>query len=121
VMTDKRMPPRCPSCGGELVIVKVACPSCGAEVSGEFDACPVCRLEGDHRKVFEIFLQSRGNIRDVQRALGLSYPTTRIRVEEVFRELGQPSRPPDPLKILQRLRAGEIDLASAEKLIKGDG
>jgi hypothetical protein len=118
-MTGTPLPPKCPSCGGDLLIVKVACPACGAEVSGEFDPCPVCRLEGEHRRVIELFLQSRGNLRDVQRALGVSYPTARVRVEEVFREMGQTPRPPDPLKVLHRLRAGEIDLSAAEKLIRG--
>jgi hypothetical protein len=119
-MTGTPVPPRCPSCGGELVVVKVACPACGAEVSGEFDTCRVCRLDGERRKVFEIFLQARGNLRDVQRVMGVSYPTARARVEEVFRELGQSPRPPDPSKVLQRLRSGEIDVATAEKLLRGD-
>jgi len=118
-MTGTPLPPRCPSCGGELLIVKLACPACGAEVSGEFDTCPVCRLEGEHRKVFEIFLQSRGNLREVQRALGVSYPTARSRVEEVFRALGQAPPRPDPMKVLSRLRKGEIDLEAAERLLKG--
>jgi hypothetical protein len=114
------MPPRCPSCGGALAITRLCCPACGAEVSGDFDMCPVCRLESGHRKMLELFLHARGNLREVQRALGVSYPTARQRVEELFRGLGGETAAADPLAVLRRLRAGEIGVDAAEKLLKGD-
>ena len=38
--------------------------------------------------VLESFLRSRGNLRDMERELSLSYPTVRARVEALIRALG---------------------------------
>lgn len=124
-MPDRSMPSRCPSCSGVLVVTKLVCPDCGSEVAGEFDPCPACRLDGDRRMVFDAFLGARGNLRGVQRELGVSYPTARLRVEEMFRELDAPRSGPSgrhgAMNVLGRLRAGEIDLDEAERLLGGGG
>jgi len=114
------VPPKCPSCGGQLVVVKLACPACGSEVTGDYDLCPVCRLEGEPRRMFDLFMKARGNLKDVQRELGLSYPTTRMRMELMFQQLGQTPAPPDPMAVLNRLRSGEIDAETAGKLLRGE-
>jgi hypothetical protein len=119
-MNEKPTPQRCPSCSGRLRVVKLDCPACQAEVNGSFDPCPVCALEGEARKVFDLWLASRGNLKQVQRELRVSYPTARQRVEEMFRQLeGKPERP-EPATVLARLRAGEIDVAEAERLLRGE-
>ena len=38
--------------------------------------------------MLESFLRSRGNLRDMERELGISYPTVRARVEALVRSLG---------------------------------
>ena len=38
--------------------------------------------------LLESFLRSRGNLRDIERELGISYPTVRARVEALVRALG---------------------------------
>ena len=38
--------------------------------------------------MLESFLRSRGNLRDMERELGISYPTVRGRVEALVRALG---------------------------------
>ncbi len=38
--------------------------------------------------LLESFLRSRGNLRDMERELGISYPTVRSRVEALVRALG---------------------------------
>ena len=124
-MPDRSLPSRCPSCSGILVVTKLVCPDCGSEVAGEFDPCPACRLPGERRIVFDAFLGARGNLREVQRELGVSYPTARLRVEDMFRALGS-SRPGIPgrsgaMNVLERLKAGEIGLDEAERLIGGGG
>ena len=119
-MTVNSLPPRCPSCGGKLLVVKLECPSCEAEVTGKFESCPVCSLEGETRRIFDLFLAARGNLRHVQRELGVSYPTARQRVEEMFRQLAGKPEPQEPREVLARLRAGEIDVEEAERLLRGE-
>ncbi len=38
----------------------------------------------------EVFIKNRGSIRDVERELGVSYPTVRGRLDDVIRALGYP-------------------------------
>jgi len=119
-MSERSIPPSCPSCSKRLVVVRLECPACGSEVTGEFDPCPVCRLPEDSRRLFETFLKARGNLRRVQRELGVSYPTTRQRIEELFQQLGYGSQPADPRAVLARLRSGEITVDEAERRLRGN-
>ena len=119
-MNKSAIPSSCPSCGGSLVVVRLECAQCGTEVTGRFDLCPVCRLDGDIRKLFDLFINARGNLKQVQRDLGLSYPTVRLRFEEMFRKLEQDFAPPDPQEILARVRSGELRVDEAEKLLRGE-
>jgi hypothetical protein len=114
------LPSSCPSCGGGLVVVRLECSECGTEVTGEFELCPVCRLDGDIKKLFDLFIRARGNLKQVQRELGLSYPTVRTRIEEMFRSLGQMKPSRDPKTILAKVRAGEISVDEAEELLRGE-
>ncbi|TME10378.1 MAG: DUF2089 domain-containing protein, partial [Chloroflexi bacterium] len=46
------------------------------------------RLTKEQLALLESFLRSRGNLRDMERELGISYPTVRSRVEALVRALG---------------------------------
>ncbi len=49
------------------------------------------RLTRDQLDFVEVFLQARGKIKDVEAALGISYPTVVSRLEQVVAALGAPS------------------------------
>jgi hypothetical protein len=94
------------------------CESCGVEVSGRFAPCPICLLEGEDRRLFDLFLATRGNLKRIERELGLSYPTVRQRVDDLLRRVRDPKAPPvDRMEILGRVRRGEITVGEAEKLL----
>jgi hypothetical protein len=96
------------------------CGSCGVEVTGEFAPCPVCRLSDPDRELFELFLASRGNLKRMERKLGLSYPTVRARVDDLLHRLGYlRTDPPDRMEVLRRLRDGEIEVDEAVRLLRG--
>ena len=119
-MAGRSIPPCCPSCGATLVVVKLECSACGTEVSGKYDLCPTCRLEGESAQLLELFLDARGNLKQVQRLLGVSYPTVRQRMEEMFRQMEEPPRTADPMSVLRKVRRGELDVDAAERLLRGD-
>ncbi len=119
-MRDRNIPPNCPSCGGSLLVTRMECPDCEAEVTGSFDQCPVCRLEPDTKRLFELFMAARGNVKEVQRALGVSYPTVRQRIDGMFNQLGYDEKPPDAKSILAAVRAGELSVDEAERMLRGD-
>ena len=78
----------CPVCAGELAVMRLRCGSCGTTIDGEFAVGRFARLTREQAQVLESFLRSRGNLRDMERELGISYPTVRARVEALVRSLG---------------------------------
>lgn len=78
----------CPVCAGELAVTRLHCRSCGTTLEGEFSVGRFGRLTKEQLALLESFLRSRGNLRDMERELGISYPTVRSRVEALVRALG---------------------------------
>ncbi len=105
-----RPPQDCPVCGDHLLISQLGCDRCGTALSGRFTTCAFCGLGEAQRELLRVFLVSRGNLKEVERHLGVSYPTARARYEELLTALGL-SEPPevDPrLATLRALASGEI-------------
>jgi hypothetical protein len=78
----------CPVCSAELAVTRLHCRSCGTTLEGEFSVGRFGRLTREQLLLLESFLRSRGNLRDMERELGISYPTVRSRVEALVRALG---------------------------------
>jgi hypothetical protein len=100
---NKRQITRCPVCEGTLHISELACGACGTGLRGNFPLPPLARLAPEHQAFIETFIRSRGVIRDVERALSISYPTVRARLdavvealEEVIAEQAAAAAPPVP-------------------------
>ncbi len=107
-------PSVCPSCGGRLHPVKFVCRSCETSVSGNFAGCPFCSLDETGRNMLELFLIARGNLKSVQRMLGVSYPTARARIEEMFNALeDRMIHDTEPAVVLEKLHRGEISVEDA--------
>lgn len=128
-MNDAYRPPRdCPVCGAGLNVTRLGCGSCGSELSGVFESCAFCGLTETERGLLRVFLVSRGNMREVERHLGVSYPTARQRYADVLAKLGLetddghvPATPPTRDQVLARLATGEIDIETAEQLLHDAG
>lgn len=78
----------CPVCEGELLISRLHCRSCGTALEGEFGVGRFGRLSKEQLSLLESFLRSRGNLKEMERELGISYPTVRGRVDALVRALG---------------------------------
>lgn len=78
----------CPVCEHELSVTRLRCGDCGTTIEGEFGVGRFGRLTREQTTMLESFLRSRGNLRDMERELGISYPTVRARVEALVRALG---------------------------------
>ena len=129
----------CPVCSSELAVTRLHCRSCGTTLEGDFSVGRFGRLSREQLTLLESFLRSRGNLRDMERELGISYPTVRSRVEALVRALGfgprgddddqiddataQPaSTGSDPRQaILERLARHEIGADEAAAAIRGLG
>src|SRR4028119_2415498 len=78
----------CPVCSSELAVTRLHCRSCGTTLEGDFSVGRFGRLTREQLALLESFLRARGNLRDMERELGISYPTVRSRVEALVRSLG---------------------------------
>ena len=78
----------CPVCEGELLISRLHCRSCGTALEGEFGVGRFGRLSKEQLALLESFLRARGNLKEMERELGISYPTVRGRVDALVRALG---------------------------------
>jgi len=108
-----QQPGSCPVCRGEMIIRELECPTCGITVRGEFETCPFAVLTREQLEIIKIFLKSRGNLKEIERELDISYPTVRARLDEIVRALGFTPEPEVPAglkaELLAKLEAGEID------------
>ena len=78
----------CPVCSDELTNTRLHCRSCGTALEGEFGVGRFGRLDREQMGLLESFLRSRGNLKEMERELGISYPTVRGRVDALVRGLG---------------------------------
>lgn len=115
---------RCPVCSEELYVTKLSCPKCHTTIEGNFTLCKFCRLTNDQKKFVEIFLKNRGNIREIEKELGISYPTVRARLENIVEALGYNPKFDEPKvdkkEVLEKLNNGEISTEEAIKLLQGE-
>jgi hypothetical protein len=125
-MTLRKVLEKCPTCGGGLTITGLHCPSCHTRIESQYSPCRFCRLSQESLDFIEIFVKNRGNIKEMERELGISYPTVRSRLNAVIEELGYEvkaeSSPADDIaekrrEILKQLNAGEISATEAAELI----
>ena len=78
----------CPVCSSELFVTRLQCRSCGTAIEGDFSVGRFGRLSREQLALLESFLRARGNLKELERELKLSYPTVRARIDALVRALG---------------------------------
>ena len=112
----RRPPTSCPVCNQRLATTRLTCPDCSTELSGAFTSCEFCVLTDEDRDVLRVFLASRGNMKELERHLGVSYPTARARFDGLLTKLGiERAAAPSPtrLELMEQVARGEIDVDEA--------
>jgi len=80
-------PTQCPTCRSRLHVNGLRCDTCDTEVRGQFSTCEFCALDDNQRRLLRVFLASRGNAKELERHLGVSYPTARARLDDLLAAL----------------------------------
>jgi hypothetical protein len=126
---------KCPSCNGDLAANRLKCHSCDITIEGDFSLPALLRLNRSQLDFVEVFLKNRGIIREVERELGVSYPTVRARLDEVIEAIGANLNSPPPpdedrgedsitrgrRALLEELRRGKISPEDALRALNASG
>lgn len=109
----------CPYCGGDFIIKEVECESCKTRINGHFRVNRFHMFNPEDLYFIEVFLKNEGNIKLVEKDLGISYPTVKSRLKSIIKVLGykpeNTSRSEERVKILRQLSDGDIDVQGAMK------
>lgn len=113
----------CPVCGNKMYITALKCSNCHTEVIGDFELDELFKLNEKQLEFVKVFIRNRGNIKEVEKELGISYPTVRNKLDEIIRALGYRVEKTDEIaekrkEILSKLENGEISSDEAIKLLK---
>jgi hypothetical protein len=118
-----KMPGQCPACGGIMQVTGLECSNCRTTVGGEFELDEFFKLNAEQLLFAKTFIRNRGNIKDIEKELGISYPTVRNKLDELIEVLGfkveqKEKERKERKQILNQLANGEISSDEAIERFK---
>jgi hypothetical protein len=113
----------CPLCEGEMVTSELRCKNCDLRVRKDFSTCEFCQLPEEDYEFLKIFLRTEGKITDIEKILGVSYPTIKIKIEHLLNSLNLKSyeEHTDPLEALAQGRLSVDEVIAILKSRKKGG
>lgn len=116
-------PTSCPVCGSDLMVTRLGCHHCASEVAGQFTTCSFCRLDDSELDLLRVFLAARGNLKEVEKHFGISYPTARQRLTSVLMSLGlsgeaEADGPLTRDQVLSEVASGSVTPAEGARLLQ---
>jgi len=113
----------CPACKGPLSPRVLHCRPCDLRVEGDFRTNEFASLDPELLHVLRIFVVCEGRIKDMEKALGVSYPTVKAHIARLKQALGhnaepEPEAPSDQAAILSALERGEITYDRSLELLR---
>lgn len=113
---------RCPVCNSELTVARLKCDSCDTVIENNFRLSKFDYLSDEELYFTETFIRCRGNIKEVEKELGISYPTVRSKLDAVIKKLGYEAGADEQTvkrdEILKALENGEITAEQAISQLK---
>lgn len=104
------------------MVTELSCAECKTTVRGEFLLPLLASLSQEEESFLRVFLSARGSIKEVERQLGISYPTVKSRLEALLNRLGLGSLQAETrrrrLEVVERLERGEISARDAVAMLK---
>lgn len=118
----KKVISRCPVCNNELTVARLKCDSCNTVIENNFRLSKFDYLSDEELYFTETFIRCRGNIKEVEKELGISYPTVRSKLDAVIKKLGYEAGTDDRAvkkeEILKALENGEMTVEQAIEQLK---
>ncbi len=82
-----KTPAQCPICRKFIHITRLKCPNCRITMEGNFTFSRLARLSEEDQHFIEVFINKRGNIKEVEKILNISYPTVCKRLSHINKAL----------------------------------
>ncbi len=114
----------CPACAQPMHPIVLEC-VCGVRVEAPISVNEFAALSPEQLHLLRIFVKCEGRIRDMEAALGISYPTVKTRIKELKDALqivddGSMDEPPrlDLDEVLSGLETGDLTADEAIDRLK---
>jgi hypothetical protein len=111
----------CPICHDKLVVKTLRCNHCDTEITGDFILNPFDYLSKDKLDFALVFIKNQGNIKAIEKELGISYPTVKKNIEELCNALNMKTVETNEADLREetkrKLRNGEITFEDAERIL----
>ncbi|MDY0210853.1 MAG: DUF2089 domain-containing protein [Acholeplasma sp.] len=108
--------------GADLVITEVQSKQKDVTIRGEFQLSKFDYLTKEQQYFIEVFIKNQGNIKQIEKELGISYPTVKKNLEDVSQALGYkvetPKEDEKRIDIFEKIRTGKLSIEAAEELLK---
>ena len=114
----------CPVCGRTLHVSKLTCHSCHIDISGDFELSGFANKHKEELQFISAFVRVQGNIKEMERVFGVSYPTIKKMLENITIKLGGNISTSNNIQenndnLLEQIKKGEINVDDAIKKMKG--
>lgn len=112
-------PSRCPVCQGKISIMALACDECDSELRGRFSLPALARLPREYQRIVELLVRCRGNLKELERELGISYPTVSKKLDAINMMLeATADAGGEGEVILQKVQDGEMNVQEAVRQLR---
>jgi hypothetical protein len=94
-------------------------------IHGRYTGCTFCSLSDENLRFLELFVASRGNVKEMERETGLGYWTIRGQLDDLLKtlklEVDAAATPADIAtrrrEILSSVEHGELSIVEAERML----
>ena len=111
----------CPICHDKLVVKTLRCNHCDTEITGDFTLNPFDYLSKEQLDFALVFIRNQGNIKSIEKDLGISYPTVKKNIDDLCSALNMKGNVSEDLDLREetkrRLKAGEITFEDVERIL----
>lgn len=109
----------CPICKSQLQVHEYHCTQCKISFKGNFESTWPAALSEEQLEFVRTFIIVQGNIREMEKALGISYPTVKNRLSEIIGKIADSATMPgDYTDVMYDLEQGFINVEEAIAEIK---
>ena len=101
--------------GEKFIVERVRIPSSGISIEGEFQPSTLALLSPEDQVFAVAFLKSHGNMRQMERIFGISYPTVKNRLDRIAEQLDfiEVESRRQETDVLAQLDRGDISVSEA--------